>query len=335
MMSGIEHTLAASAGTAFKFSAARAIRAIGLTALSLTTCLIINSVAFAAEPTAGSIRFSDSGLLDAARNAAATSGGNAASNSSNGVVNIGIPPPDELRVLEARREAELKRLSDKLKRASAARAQQPSPVPTTPAWATEVAITTAEEPVVEKRFSLGARPSQDVDFAIGRGGRATVLMVMAPTDLRGRDAERGADPILCVSAGCYVSNGAQAPATYHSFNDSLSLGGRFGRGAGDCNHSAVCVYRNVDLGTGPAMVQPINLRLVRHDRREQREVTVDESCRVIDGRLSCSRPVRTSSYTLWVVPEALARDIGPELLASAVSSGLRTAQTAELPWIKQ
>lgn len=303
----------------------------------MTACIfasVLTSVAFAAEPTADSLRYSDNGLLDAARSAAATSASSSPT-ATNTIVNIGMPPADELRVLEARREAELKRLSEKLKRASAARKPQQTELPAVPEWATEVAAAPVEDVMVAKRFGLGARPSQDVDFSLGRGGRATVLMVLTTPEPRARNAERGADPILCVTVGCYVSNGAQAPASYHSLDQSLSIGGRLGRGAGDCNHSTVCVYRNVDLGTGPAMVQPINLRFVRHDRREQREVSVDDSCRVIGGHLSCSRPVRGSSYTLWVVPEALARDIGPEMLTSAVSNGLRTAQTAELPWIRQ
>ena len=71
------------------------------------------------------------------------------------------------------------------------------------------------------------------------------------------------------------------------------------------------------------------------DKREQSEAMIDSSCRVIDGRLSCSRPVRTGSYTMWVVPEYVARDIGPEALASAATGGLRTSRTAELPWVQE
>ena len=286
------------------------------------------SAASATEPASGTARFSDSVLLDAARSAAAKT------TASTGTVNIGVPPADELRVLEARRDAELKRLSEKLKRAAEQHGRQPTEIVIAP-WATEVATAPVDDKSAEQRSGLGARPSDTAEFVSRSGGFATILMVMTPSDSRARDAERATDPILCVTAGCFVSNGAQAPATYHSFNESLSLGGRLGRGAGECNRSSVCVFRNVELGVTTAMVQPINLRFVRHDRREQSQVTIDESCRVIDNRLSCSRPVRTSSYTLWVVPENIARSVGPEMLTAAVSGGLRTAQTAELPWIRQ
>ncbi len=302
-------------------------------AAALTAMATLVTPASAAEPSGGLSRFSDTGLLDAARNAAATP------KTSNGPVNVGIPPPDELRVLEARREAELKRLSEKLKRAAEQRGRQPTEVVVSPFWTTEVAVAGPVEGPVENfkpatRSGLGARPSENSRFDLVSGGRATILMVMTTGD-RARDPGRGFDPILCVDAGCYVSNGAQAPATYHSFSESVSLGSRLGRGAGECNHSNVCVFRNVDLGGRTALLQPINLRFVRHDRREQSEASIDESCRLIERRLSCSRPVRTSSYTLWVVPEMLARDLGPEALSDALNGGLRTAQTAELPWVKQ
>ena len=288
-------------------------------------------LAGAAEPV-GPHPYSESGMLGAAHGAGARSG--------DPIVNIGIPPPDELRVLEARREAELKRLSDKLKRAEQ---RGPAPVPEfkTPAWTTDVAVAPADGIDTNQRSALGATNDQSSteqrrrDQADGTHGHATILMVMAPRDRHSFNTEGTTDPILCVTDGCYVSNGSQAPATYHSFHDSLGLGARLSRGAGSCNHSTICVFRNIDVGAGGAMVQPIDLKFVRHDRREQSEATIDSSCRVIDGRLSCSRPVRTGSYTLWVVPESVAREIGPEALANAVSEGLRTSRTAELPWVKQ
>ena len=294
---------------------------------SLVAAVSFSGVARAAEPSSGSSRFSESSMLETAR-------GTATITRASGPVNIGIPPPDELRVLEARRDAELKRLSEKLKRAVEARAPQPPETTITQQWTTEVAAT-ADDFDPAKRFGLGIHPSDAPNSLLQGGGRATILMVMVPSADRAHAPNRGTDPILCVDGGCYVSNGAQAPATYHSFTQSLSLGGRLGRGAGECNHSNVCVFRNVDLGAGVAMVQPINLRFVRHDRREQREVSIDSSCRIVEARLSCSRPIRTASYNMWVIPETLARDVGPEMLTGALATGLRPPQTAELPGIRR
>jgi hypothetical protein len=309
-------------------------------AVSLTAAILVSGVAFgwmgkqpafAAEgATPAPSRYSETDLLDAARRAATAT--------ESRTVNIGMPPPDELRVLEARREAELKRLSDKLKRAADARGTKALEVITQPEWATEVVAAPADGLDLKQRSALGAQSetvptSSSPDF--GLKGRATVLMVLAASDGRPLHPERAADPILCLLDGCYVSNGPQAQASYHAFNQSLSFSGRIGRGAGACNHARTCVFRDVDLGTGTTLVQPINLKLVRHDRREQRDVSIDQTCKLIDGRLSCSRPVRTSTYTLWVVPEHVAREIGSDKLADAVSDGLLTSRTAELPWMPQ
>lgn len=282
------------------------------------------------SPPVATNRFGETELLEAARRAA-----NVTESRS---VNIGVPPADELRVLEARREAELKRLSEKLKRAAEARGPKPAEIITTPAWTTEVVAAPADGLDLKQRSALGAQSdtgptATSADF--GLKGRATILMVMSTSEGRAPNSERAADPILCLTDGCYVSNGAQAQASYHSFNQSLSLTGRIGRGAGACNHSRTCVFRDVELGTATALVQPIDLKLVRHDRREQREVMIDNTCRVIEGRLSCSRPVRTATYTLWIVPEHVARDIGSDKLANAANDGLLTARTAELPWAPQ
>jgi hypothetical protein len=269
--------------------------------------------------------YSERGMLDAARGAA---------QQGDHSVNIGLPPPDELRVLEARREAELQRLSDKLKRAEARVAAQKPGSPSE--WATDVAAAPTLEIDTNERSALGAMggdQSRDTEAAETRG-KATIVLVMAPRGARSYDTASVADPILCLTDGCYVSNGPQAPATYHSLHESVGFAGRIGRGAGACNGALSCVYRNVTVGSTVAMVQPIDLRRVHHDRREQAEITIDDTCRLIDARLSCSRPVRTETYTLWVVPESLARTIGPERLAQAAEEGLRTSRSAELPWAK-
>ena len=314
-------------GVSYRSSAAVGLP-LGKHLVAAVSVILASTVAVRPAEPAGPNRYSESGMLDAARGAAGAG--------DNRPVNIGIPPPDELRVLEARREAEMKRLSDKLKRVEA-RGSQPQQKFETPAWTTDVVAAPAVELEPNRRSALGAITDsglQGRDLAEGTRGRATILLVMAPRETRSYNPERAADPILCVADGCYVSNGAQAPSTYHSFRQSVGLGGRLGRGAGECNNSLVCIFRNVDLGTSTALVQPLDLKMVRHGRSEQSEAMIDSSCRVLDGRLSCSRPVRTGSYTLWVVPEHVARDIGPEALVSAATGGLRTSRTAELPWAR-
>jgi colicin import membrane protein len=80
------------------------------------------------------------------------------------------------------------------------------------------------------------------------------------------------------------------------------------------------VFRNVDLGGRSAEVQPIDLRVLRHDRRELRAVEADRTCRVMSGQLTCRRPVIADSYTLWIVPESIAERAGAMALETAVRS---------------
>jgi colicin import membrane protein len=77
-------------------------------------------------------------------------------------------------------------------------------------------------------------------------------------------------------------------------------------------------------------VQPIDLRVLRHDRREIQAINRDSACTAEPGRLSCSRGIRADSYTMWIVPESLAAVAGPEALQRAVAEGLSGPRSADL-----
>jgi hypothetical protein len=117
-------------------------RGIGKTApLTLAAAIIAAAAsailagrASAADTPTANARFGEHELLETARKAATAT--------ESRPVNIGMPPADELRVLEVRREAELKRLSEKLKRAADARGSKPVDVITQPEWATEIVAST-------------------------------------------------------------------------------------------------------------------------------------------------------------------------------------------------
>jgi hypothetical protein len=152
--------------------------------------------------------------------------------------------------------------------------------------------------------------------------RTTVLLVLEPGSRGIRRWNKTADPMLCVGATCYVSTGAASPATAltraKAFGPGLVLGGR----AGACRNALGCVFRGIPLDGRVTAIQPIDLRLLRHDRREVREAVLDETCRLVRGALACRAPVRAETYRAWIVPERLAERSGPEALAAAVASGL-------------
>ena len=175
-------------------------------------------------------------------------------------------------------------------------------------------------------YGIGARTGGDPDFEpiepLFRT-RVTVLLAMQPGSRGIRRFDKTADPILCVGARCYVSRGAGASAEPISRGKAFGPGVALGSRAGLCNNTLTCVFRNVDLERTMAEVQPIDLRILRHDRREPRTVMADPTCRLDAGRLMCQRPVIASDYTLWVVPEGLAEQAGSLALETAVRAGLR------------
>jgi colicin import membrane protein len=153
--------------------------------------------------------------------------------------------------------------------------------------------------------------------------RATLLLVIEPGRRGIRRFNATADPILCIGDICYISRGAERDAQAMPRHHALGMINTLGRRAGACNASLECVFRNVDLGGAGVEVQPIDLRLLRHDRRRPLLARPDESCDLVDGRLVCFAPARGHTWRLWVVPEPVAREAGGPGLQAALDGGLR------------
>lgn len=237
-------------------------------------------------------------------------------------VNIGTPTPDDTKRLEAQRQEELQRLSEKLRKASQTRTAQPKPVVTP--WQTEVTEAPKGDIFKNEKSALGMH-GDPTDIA---SSRVTVLMVMTPGNMGIRRFDKNADPVLCTNDGCYISQGADVPSRFLTTHKALGFGNTFGLRAGACREQLSCVFRSVDLGRQPSFVQPVDMRMVHHDRREIKQVTADETCRIEAGRLNCARPVRASNYTLWIVPEKVAQRAGVEALSRALTEDLGRTQAA-------
>ncbi len=153
--------------------------------------------------------------------------------------------------------------------------------------------------------------------------RVTVLLIMEPGHRGIRLFGRAtADPMICLSARCYIGAGAGVPATELSRSRAFGAGVALGGRAGACRNSLTCVFRDVDLGAERAALQPIDLRILRHDRRETKIVSADLSCGVSRGRLFCGETVSARDYRAWIVPEQVARRAGPDALLAALGAGL-------------
>ncbi len=111
---------------------------------------------------------------------------------------------------------------------------------------------------------------------------------------------------------------------------SLCNGNTLGRRAAACNQTVACVFRVLDLKSPKATVQAIDMRIMRHDRREFMAVEADHTCRLVAGTLSCDRIFTARTWRAWVVPELLAAEAGPAALESALKTGLRPHTSAAL-----
>jgi hypothetical protein len=194
--------------------------------------------------------------------------------------------------------------------------------------------TEAQPPrVVASADPPGERPASEP--LAGRPGfrgepdwRVTVLMIMTPGTYGIRRGASIADPVLCTNDGCYVSIGAGSAAIFMPRRKALGVGNTLGRRAGACRQSLSCVFRDVALEY-PAVLQPVDLHILKHDRRRPQRILADSDCRLAAGRLTCSRGVYAEDYVLWIVPERLANTAGPETLERALRDGLSASRSAE------
>lgn len=213
--------------------------------------------------------------------------------------------------LEANRRARL----------AAARQQQPVPAPAIAPNATSLIATgSTHEPAPAARAAESAASST----------RATILIVMTPGNRGIRRWNKNADPMLCVEENCYISRGEEKPADRISRNKGFGPGIALGKRAGACSNQLACVFRDVDLGGSRAWMQPVDLRILRHDRRESRMVAADQTCAIVRGRLNCRQTVESDDYRAWIVPEAVAREAGPAALHDALSMGLGVSHAAAM-----
>lgn len=234
--------------------------------------------------------------------------------------------------LDAEREAEAVRIDEALRKARQAWMTKQHERAETARRIREVedaAYPTRQIPTSTAHTQREAQPAMVIpDRALLSSTRVTVLMVLEPGSRGIRRHNKTADPLLCGEKGCYVGSGAGTPASFLPRRSAFGISRTLGDRAGACRNSLGCVFRDVDLVAYPAVVQPIDMRLMRHDRRAPHVLDEASQCRLDNGRLSCT-PVRGPDYVMWIVPEAIAERAGASELARVVEAGLRS-QSASL-----
>ncbi len=167
-------------------------------------------------------------------------------------------------------------------------------------------------------------------FATKYPTRVTVLVLMEPRNRGWRRSKKAAYPVLCVGRRCYISAGAENTANALSRLRVLGPVNSLGRRAGPCNNQLACVFRGVTLDRNPSHIQPVDMGLLRHKRRDIRKAEPDRTCAVTRGSLHCTSVIIAHRYRAWIVPEAIAEEAGPKALEDALHNGLTALRSARL-----
>jgi colicin import membrane protein len=184
---------------------------------------------------------------------------------------------------------------------------------------------------VEKRLREAEREGADVQSSVPAAGadaaregmltgaRVTVLLAMQPGRGGLRVFNPTADPIVCIADACWISRGPDREARRVPRRKALGALNTLGGRAGACNDSLSCVFRNVEIPNGGVLLEPVDLRLFKHDWRRPVSVEVDESCRIERRGLVCAAGQAGSDTRVLVVPERVAREAGAGALAKAAA----------------
>src|SRR5262249_3917529 len=140
-----------------------------------------------------------------------------------------------------------------------------------------------------------------------------------------------ADPILCTLTGCFISTGPATPAVFLPGRKATGVMNTLGARAGACRKQLGCIFRGIALDKDNPFLQPVDMHILKHDRRRGMTIESDSGCRTDGaGVLSCSRGIYAEDYAMWVIPESMADRLGPAALEQALEDGLALPKAADL-----
>ena len=135
------------------------------------------------------------------------------------------------------------------------------------------------------------------------------------------------EPIICLGEVCYVSKGLETPARVMARGEALALKSTADAGSDFCQAKSGCVYRDVAVPED-VQISVIDLGQSTGTGAEAFSVSVDTSCKKDEDGLACDNPLITHGFSVWTVPEATAKSLGPALLEDAVADGLPQGEDA-------
>ena len=216
---------------------------------------------------------------------------------------------------------------------SAAVAKSPPPLPPVqppaPKAATNAAVPTLSEAPAAKPVPAAVTPApepqpampphDDDGSAVSGGPRASVLLVLDTDDNDGTPVKP--DPIICFDQQCWVSGGLDAPAQPMSRTAALALKSTEAVTSDSCSGKSACAFRNVALSSN-APIEVVEVGESRGVADGSYTVVADKSCHKDGGDLVCGNALVTHAFRMWVVPEAMAEEVGASKLEDAIADGL-------------
>lgn len=234
--------------------------------------------------------------------------------------------------LEAEREAEAQRLTERLRSAREARQSRPAGMADRAPYSLGLGGTEDRATLDRGPQRLAAEEDIHFDPSTVRERRVAVLLLMEPGNRGIRRNNKSSDPVLCGYRDCYISAGPDIDARLMHSRKALGFFRTWGHRAGACNNSLGCVFRGVDLAVLDGMLMPVDMRVVRHDRREPQHIGATSECWFDRGHLACRKGIYADDYAMWVVPESVATRAGPAALMRALEDGLPPYdRTASVP----
>lgn len=228
--------------------------------------------------------------------------------------------------MEAERNREVERLAERLRQAREAQVAKSEPVRQIP-----TPHTAPSPSVAQTQIQDAPKTHASATTAASTSDRLTIVVWMQPGNRGIRRTNKSADPLLCSPAGCYVSNGPDEPASFRPGRKALGFAATFGARAGACSNHLGCVFRDVDVQEIGTLIQPVDMRIMHHDRRETFKADTLSDCTAGPGQLNCRRSIVGPDYVIWVVPEHLAARAGSDALERLANSPAADSEQAALP----
>ncbi len=154
------------------------------------------------------------------------------------------------------------------------------------------------------------------------GVRAAILVVL-------EGGTGTPDPILCVGETCAISAGLSTPARMLPRAEALALKSTRDATVDPCFGKVGCAFRDVPV-TADSLLQIVLIGSGDMPKPgDGFSIALDATCKRNAGQIECGRPLETTDFVAWIIPEAIAKEAGAAALEAAIAEGLPSSEIAQ------